>query len=126
MMDCGFDLHSTEGDPIMLRTLWLSKLLPFSRRPDRVRNRPSKPRSLARLHLESLEERITPATFLVGNETQLEAAIAQVNKDTTSDTIILQAGGTYNPTAQLHITTKLGLTIEGNGLSAAATVINAN
>ena len=110
----------------MLRILWLSKRLASPRRRQRLRQRPAKPRSSACLHLESLEERITPATFLVGNETQLEAAIAQVNKDTTTDTIILQAGGTYNPTAQLHLTTKLGLTIEGNGLSAAATVINAN
>ncbi len=81
-----------------------------------------------RPRLESLEERVTPATYSVTPAgvglNSLAGAVAQANLDKQSDTIML-APGTYNLSGQLQLSNPYGLTIAGTASSAGATVIDA-
>ncbi len=115
----------------MFARLWLR---PFQQRwLDHRSRRTAQTRWRRRLplRLEALEERITPTTYNVtptgAGLQSLAGAIAQVNKDTGADTIVL-APGQYNLTAQLSVLspTLTALTIQGAGSSAGDTVVDAS
>jgi hypothetical protein len=102
----------------------------FGHRPAGRRPRPSHAHARCpfRPRLESLEERVTPATYSVTPAgtglNSLAGAVAQANLDKQSDTIML-APGQYNLSGQLKLSNPYGLTIEGTAPSAGATVIDA-
>jgi hypothetical protein len=111
----------------MFRSLWFHKLLALRSRSVR-RRQAAQDRRFVRLHLEGLEERVTPTVFLTAtNGAELQAAITTAN--TASRTmnqqvvINLTGSGPYALPAQQEITSHAaGVTIEGHGqtLDAAA------
>ena len=102
----------------MFRNLWFHKLLGLSSRSQR-RRQAAQQRKPVCLRLESLEDRVTPATTLTLNAataTQLQADVATANSDPTHAYLInLTSPSTYNLTANVIITNKLGVTIQGTG-----------
>ncbi len=114
----------------MLRSLWLHKLLKLSRSRKDRRRQAAQARRGVRPHLESLEERITPAGGLpyatAATAAQLAADITTVNANLNqSYTIKLAANApasAFQLSSALNITNPAGVTIQGNGdtLTAAA------
>ena len=102
----------------MFRSLWFHKLLALSSRSQR-RRQAAQQRKPVRMHLESLEDRVTPATAVTLNAinaAQLQADVTIANSDTTHSYVITLTGASpYNLTTDVHITNKLGVTIQGTG-----------
>lgn len=114
----------------MFRSLWFHKLLGLKSRSAR-RRQAAQTRRVVRLNLEGLEDRITPAGLpfaTPANATQLLADITFANANPNQAvTINLQSGGTYDLTdigSDLSITSKAGVTINGNGDTINAAVNN--
>ncbi len=113
----------------MLRSLWLGKFLSRKSRNSR-RRKATATRRCVRLHLEGLEDRVTPsATSIdVANAVELRNAINnQVNAHPTQQYVINFTGTTYNLgdiNNQLVISNTAGVTLQGNGATINAAANN--
>ena len=91
----------------MFRSLWFHKLLGLRSRSVR-RRQAAQNRRHVRLHLEGLEERVTPASLpfaTATSATELQQNITFINGHTSQAwTFNLQANTTFNLTAQQELT----------------------
>jgi hypothetical protein len=72
----------------------------------------------ARLGMETMEDRVVPATINVANVAQLQAAVAQVNQSSAPNTIVL-ASKNYSLPSSLNLQNASDLTIKVAGGRAA-------
>ncbi|HEY7158530.1 MAG TPA: hypothetical protein VH575_31590, partial [Gemmataceae bacterium] len=102
----------------MFRTLWFHKLLGLRSRSVR-RRQAAQNRRCVRLHLEGLEERVTPATLpfaTAANASELQQNITFINGHTSQAwSFNLQANTTFNLTAQQELTAGANAKIIGLG-----------
>jgi hypothetical protein len=102
----------------MFRTLWFHKLLGLRSRSVR-RRQAAQNRRCVRLHLEGLEERVTPATLpfaTAANASELQQNITFINGHTSQAwSFNLQANTTFNLTAQQELTAGARAKIVGLG-----------
>jgi len=89
----------------MFRSLWFCNLLGLRSRSVR-RRQGAQHRRCVRLHLEGLEERVTPASLPTAtNAAELQQNIIFINSHTSQAwTFNLQANTTFNLTAQQELT----------------------
>jgi hypothetical protein len=102
----------------MFRSLWFHKLLGLRSRSVR-RRQAAQNRRHVRLHLEGLEERVTPASLpfaTATSATELQQNITFINGHTSQAwTFNLQANTTFNLTAQQELTAGANVKIVGLG-----------
>ncbi len=106
---------------------WMRHFFPHPSRSTR-RRQAAQNRRFAHLHLESLEDRITPATFAPTDAAGLQSAFAYANSNPSEQVIInLTAGGAYNLNdigTQLVDQSTAGITLNGNGATITAAANN--